>query len=217
VLLAAAIFVLPPARGTDMSYAAIAQYAADNATLIRISGLLATLAMVSFVWFVGHLRHVLQRAEGGAEAFSPVVFGSGIVLAALSIISLVPFVVLAFVATSPGVLMSGELTRAMVGTRIFSGASVELLFGLFVGTAGAAMVRRELAGPWLGWIGLPVALIGLLAGVTTYLGVGFPVFTEIMAYLAFGTFVLWIAAASIVMLVRPEVERGRAPQPVFAH
>jgi len=68
VLLAAAIFVLPPARGTDMSYAAIAQYAADNATLIRISGLLATLAMVSFVWFVGHLRHVLQRAEGGAEA-----------------------------------------------------------------------------------------------------------------------------------------------------
>ena len=43
----------------------------------------------------------------------------------------------------------------------FTGAALALLIALFTGAAGLAMVRRDLAGRWLGWFGLVVAVIGL--------------------------------------------------------
>jgi len=98
-----------------------------------------------------------------------------------------------------------------------AGAAVELLVALFAASAGAAMVRRELAGQWLGWLGLLVALIGVVAGITTYLLANAAVFGVVMVYLTFAAFVLWVATASIVMLVRPEVERARTARTVFAH
>jgi hypothetical protein len=219
ILLAAGVLVVPPMRGLSVTPMTINTYFADNATRVSVSALLVTLAAVVFLWFVGHLRHVLQRAEGGAEAFSPIVFAAGVTLAAVAILAMVPAGALAFLARSPeGMMMgAGAVSSALYGTHLLSGAATEFLIALFAGTAGIAMVRRELAGPWLGWLGLPVALIGLVAGISTYLTTAVPTFTVVMGYLTFATFILWVGTASIVMLYRPEVERTPTARTVFAH
>jgi len=208
VLLAAGILVVPAMRGGEVSTPAIGRYFVENAMRVRISALLISLAAVAFLWFVGHLRHVLQRAEGGSEAFSPVVFASGVALSTVAIVAALPGAVLGFLAQDSVGIAGGGMVRAMYGVHVVAGAAVELLVALFAASAGAAMVRRELAGQWLGWLGLLVALIGVVAGITTYLLANAAVFGVVMVYLT---------TASIVMLVRPEVERARTARTVFAH
>lgn len=215
-LLAAAVLVLPSTGGVG-STAAIIRYFADYSVQVRVSLLLVLLAMVVFLWFVGHLRHVLQRAEGGAEAFSPVVLGAGVALSAVGLLSVVPGGALAYLAQGPQSMMAGDVARSLIGARMFSGAALELLIALFTGAAGLAMVRRELAGRWLGWFGLAVAVIGLIAGVATAMTITVSTFAAVMSLLTFATFVLWLATASVVMVVRPEVERTPAERSVFAH
>lgn len=61
----------------DTSPGAVLRYLDERRASVLMASLLATLAAVVFLWFVAHLRHALQRAEGGAEAFSPVVLVSG--------------------------------------------------------------------------------------------------------------------------------------------
>lgn len=217
VLLAAGIVVVPPMVGLDATSTTINQYLANNAMRVRISALLVTLAVLTFLWFVGHVRHVLQRAEGGVEAFSPVVFGAGVALSAVAMVAMVPAAALAFLAPSPGGMGADAAIRVLYGVHVVAGAAVELLVALFTGTAGAAMVRRELAGPWLGWLGLLVALIGLVGGITTYLGIGGGTFMLVMGYLTFAAFLVWVAVASAVMLYRPEVKRAPGAREVFAH
>ncbi|WP_030925863.1 hypothetical protein [Streptosporangium amethystogenes] len=80
------------------------------------------------------------------------------------------------------------------------------------------MVGREIAGPWLGWLGMIVAVIGLITGIGSFLATPTG-FAMLQAYVLGIAFTLWIAVASVVsvvMLVRPEVERTLALRAVFA-
>src|SRR5438128_198809 len=100
VLLVVGLFIAPQPPHVDASVAKIASYFADHSKAVLASGMFGTLSVLAFVWFLGHLRHVLQRAEGGAEALSPVVFTAGTALAALAVISALPMTLLAFMARS---------------------------------------------------------------------------------------------------------------------
>jgi hypothetical protein len=68
VLLLAGLFIVPVPRGVGDNGAAIARYFADNRAAVQFTALVVTLSAVAFLWFVGHLRHLLQRAEAGVEA-----------------------------------------------------------------------------------------------------------------------------------------------------
>lgn len=170
---------------------------------------------MAFLWFVAHLRHVLQRAEGGAEAFSPVVLVSGVSLATVCALGMVPLTALATLIARPVGLGESEAVRVLYGMHQLSLGPVGLLVALFAVSTGAAMVRRELAGPWLGWLGMIVAVIGLVAGVSSF----FAALSGTAMFLAYAmgiAFALWLAAASVVMLLRPEVERVTTARGVFA-
>jgi hypothetical protein len=189
-------------------------YVAANRGTVLLSALLGTVAGVVFLWFVGHLRHLLQRAEGGAEAFSPVVFGAGVSLATVLMLSMLPIMTLVSLsqnvesASQSMVFVLAEFHRLSLG-------AFGLLVALFAATAGAAMVRRELMAPWLGWFGLVVGLIGLVAGVTTFY---MPtVFVMIAAAVLDVVFALWIAVVSVLMAYRPEIDRAPATGTAFAH
>jgi hypothetical protein len=189
-------------------------YVSANRPTVLLAALLSTLAAVVFLWFVGHLRHLLQRAEGGAEAFSPVVFGSGISLATMTMLSVLPVTTLVSLsrnvqtASQSMVFVLAELHRLSLG-------ALGLLVALFAATAGAAMVRRELVAPWLGWFGLGTGLIGLIAGVTSFYMPG--VFVVVAGMVAGVVFALWVGTASVLMVYRPEIDRAPTTGTAFAH
>ncbi|WP_030925881.1 hypothetical protein [Streptosporangium amethystogenes] len=74
VLLLAGLLVAPGALALDVRPGMMIAFVRPA---LLTTTLLITLGAVAFMWFVAHLRHVLQRAEKGAEAFSPVVLASG--------------------------------------------------------------------------------------------------------------------------------------------
>ncbi|WP_431920993.1 hypothetical protein [Nonomuraea jabiensis] len=213
VLLLAGLLVAPGALALD---ARPGMMIAFIRPAVLTATLLITLGAVAFMWFVAHLRHVLQRAEKGAEAFSPVVLVSGVSLATMTALAMVPLTVLATLATRPAGLGEIEVARALYAVHQLSLGPIGLIAALFAVSAGTAMVRREIAGPWLGWLGVLVAVIGLIAGIGSFFAAA-PGVIVLLAYVLGIAFALWIAAASIMMLVRPEVERTRAPREVFAH
>ncbi|MCI2418162.1 hypothetical protein MOQ72_12055 [Saccharopolyspora sp. K220] len=213
VLLLVSLFLNPLPPSSDEPVLTFFYVAANRATVL-LSALLATVAGVVFLWFVGHLRHLLQRAEGGAEAFSPVVFGAGVSLATLTMLSALPVTTLVSLsqnvesASQSMVFVLAELHRLSLG-------AIGLLIALFAATAGAAMVRRELMAPWLGWFGFAVGLIGLVAGVTAfYMPTGFVMIAALVTGVVFA---VWIGVTSALMMYRPEVDRAPAAGTAFAH
>ncbi|MEV5539987.1 hypothetical protein AB0L13_24335 [Saccharopolyspora shandongensis] len=189
-------------------------YVTANRPTVLLAALLSTVAAVVFLWFVGHLRHLLQRAEGGAEAFSPVVFGAGVSLATMAMLSALPATTLVSLsrnvetASQPMVFVLAELHRLSLG-------GIGLLVALFAGAAGAAVLRGELLAPWLGWFGFGVGLIGLIAGVTSFYMPS--AFVSVAGLVTGLVFALWIGVASVLMVYRPEVDRAPAAGAAFAH
>jgi hypothetical protein len=125
--------------------------------------------------------------------------------------------VLAYSSQEEVINSNAGIVRMLYDTNTIMYSLLLITGGLFVAAGALAMVRKELVGPWLGWVGLGVAGLAWASGaagfyVTTYSGfwTGF----TIVATLAF---VAWVLVASIVMLRRPEVERAAAWEPVFAH
>ncbi|MFF5205806.1 hypothetical protein [Streptosporangium sp. NPDC000396] len=214
-LLVAAFVVAPGAPGLDARPIIIARYLDEHRVEVLAASMLITLAVVAFLWFVAHLRHVLQRAEGGAEAFSPVVLVSGVSLATVCALSMVPLMALAKLTARPTALGEFEAVRVLYGMHQLSLGPIGLLTALFAVSTGAAMVRRELAGPWLGLLGMVVAVIGLVTGIGSFLATSSGI-VMLLAYAMGIAFALWIAATSVIMILHPEVERITAAHGVFA-
>ncbi|MFC4111044.1 hypothetical protein [Nonomuraea zeae] len=134
---------------------------------------------------------------------------SGVSLATVCALSVVPLAALATLTASPVRPADLEAARVLYTVHLLSLGPISLLVALFAVSAGAAMVRREMAGPWLGWLGMIVAVLCLIAGIGSFLVAPFgPVL--VLAYATGIFFAVWIAAASITMLVRPEVDRPSA-------
>lgn len=209
-LLLVTLFIIRPLPDDA---AGIVAYFADNRTRMQVAALMVTFGAVVFLWFVGHLRHLLQRAEHGAEAFSPLVLIAGLSLATMTIVHILPAAALAALTKRPGEVNT-SVVYALYDMHTLSLGAVGLLVALFAGTAGMAMVRKEVVGPWLGWLGILTALIGLVCGVAAFFVTGSAVMR--MAYVIGIPFGLWLGVTSLVMLYRPEIDRGRVPEAIFA-
>jgi hypothetical protein len=215
-LILASIFVVPAAPHINASFLNIANFYVSNRGGLLTGALLGTLGSVFFLWFVSHLRHVLQRAEGGSEALSPIVLVSGTAVAVVGFLSVIPQATLAFgshrieLITSPGVVRS-----LFYMSNILQGV-LAIAIALFLVAASLAMVRKELVAPPLGYAGLLFGAAAFIAGisafyVTTYSAawVGLQLGAGIAA-------LAWVLVASVVMLARPEVARAEETGPVFA-
>src|SRR5207253_868876 len=147
----------------DASAAKWVTYVEDHRRGILVQQVFGILGVIALVWFIAHLRHVLDRTEGHAEAFSSVVLVSGSVAAAGAVLATLPATVMAMLAGT-GNLHPDSTTR-MLGVLFFiaGGTSVVLLVPFLV-ALGWAMLRGQLAAPWLGWLALAVAAVDLVGG-----------------------------------------------------
>ncbi|MFC4111043.1 hypothetical protein [Nonomuraea zeae] len=66
VLLLLCFVMVWDAPGLDVEAGSMTRYFDERRMAVLTSSLLVTLAVMAFLWFTAHLRHVLQRAERGA-------------------------------------------------------------------------------------------------------------------------------------------------------
>ncbi|HEV3354315.1 MAG TPA: hypothetical protein VG076_15400 [Acidimicrobiales bacterium] len=217
VLVLVSFFMVPSPPHVDAGFRKIGDYYANHRRAVLTSNVIATFGALAFIWFLGHLRHVLNRAEGGVEALSPIVYGAGMATIVVGIVGAIPATVLAYSSQEEVINSNAGIVRMLYDMNTIMFSLLLLTAGLFAVAAAFAMVRKELVGPWLGWVGMGVAGLTWASGtagfyVTTYSG-----FWTGFTIVAIMSFVAWVLAASVVMLRRPEVERAAAWDPVFAH
>jgi hypothetical protein len=210
-------FMVPAPPHVDASTAKIASFVSAHRHALLASGVVNVVGVVAFLWFVGHLRHVLERAEGGAEALSPIVMVSGTVLAATAVAAAIPGTLLAFMAGGPGGLTDGPTVRMLFDMMQVMGGILGVVAAPFMLAVGYAMVRQELVAPWLGWLAVGVSIVDIGSGI-----MGMTLATYSSAATAFGYvgllgFAAVVLIASVSMEWRPEAERERSHEPVFAH
>lgn len=204
VLLVAGFFVAPTPPHIDASVSKITSYFADNRLRVETGSLLNGLAAMFFLAFVGHLRHVLNRAERGSEAVAPVLTISGTALGGLAILSALPGMLLAIMAGQGGTAEAG-LVRALYDANWMFLAFIGLFGALFLASAGYAMVKGELIKPWLGWAGLAVAVVFLAGGVASFYLGSYQAFWFALNIVCLLAFAIWTFTASLIMLLQPEV------------
>src|SRR5438270_12975968 len=126
IALIATLFMVPIPPHIDASTAKITSYYADHHNAVVTAGWTGIVAAIAFLWFLGHLRHVLNRAEGGAEALSPIVFASGAALAAVGALSALPGAILGFMGKHPGDL-NPSTVRALFDGGVMAQGMVAML------------------------------------------------------------------------------------------
>jgi len=163
-------FIYPQQPRVDATPTATLAWVHDHHAALQAGMIFDFFAAAALLWFVGYLHRVLVRAEGDQETLAPVVFGSGIGVAITTAMAALPTVVLAFMDAQPGGIGDASLVRMLgdLNTIFFSVTSVMTM--MFLGSLGWAMVRGELGTPWLGWVGLVVAVFN---GIAVWIGVTF--------------------------------------------
>jgi hypothetical protein len=126
---------------------------------------LGVFASLLLVWFVAHLRNLLDRA--GAEALSSVVYGSGMALVAVFALGTVPVATLVFMDGQPGGIGDGALARLLIDLNQTLFAPAAGLAALVLFAAGIAMVSTKVLSPAVGWVAIVVAALDAIEVITS--------------------------------------------------
>jgi Domain of unknown function (DUF4386) len=202
VLIIVAGFLPGSPPKTSDSTAKIAKFVNDNAGAIRWQAFVGALATVALLWFLGAVWRVLRRAEGGNPRLT-VVAVVGAVFAA--VMGAVGSVMLA----SLGIVGAGG-TGSPATLRFAYVLSTNLAFAVVVGVAvflaafSVVIVRTGAYPKWLGWVGILIALISVVAAAAV--SSTRDVFM-VLGFVAFLGSTLWLIVISILMMRSP----GREP------
>jgi hypothetical protein len=197
VVLVAITAVLPgyPPKTGD-SAAKIASFIGDNGNKIRWAATTGGLAVIALFWWLGSVWRLMRRGEGGSPRLAVTAFAGAIFAAVMATIGAVSLAVIPVIGTH---------TFARSQIRYFyimsSNLAVATMFGaaVFVGAFSLLIIRRRVLPAVMGWLGLIVAVLGILGG---------PVVSstrDAFFYLAFAGFVAflaWVVIVSILMFVQ---------------
>jgi hypothetical protein len=152
------------------------------------------LGLLSLVVFTAVLAAAIRRNERAQPWLSNIVLGAGLLSVAVKLTSLPAAFALAYRAHEG---FEPQLATALTDMNDFSFVLTWPLTALMIGAAATGILRYRALPAWLGWSGAAVAL-ALLAAVPLAFGAG--------AFIAFVTSSVWLALASLTMVVRPTPE-----------
>jgi hypothetical protein len=210
------VFLVPTPPHIDASTTSILDYVSDNRPELLGSAIAGLVAGLLFLVFLGHLRHVLQRSESGAEKMSPIVYGAGLITLAVAYVCTLPLAVLAFGVDSEITSNSG-LIRLMWDLNALGMATLMVVLAAFVATTALAKILGELDRQIVGWLGLPVAVVLAGGGVAGYYNSSHEAFwygLNYVALLAFAAFVLVISVEGLMSRVSVARETPVPSQPL---
>jgi hypothetical protein len=209
-LLLVSVFVAPSPPHIDASTAKILTYYSDHRTALLTGAMLGGLAGIFFLWFLGHLRHVLQRAEGGVEALSPIVFASGVATVAIAFVGSLPAATLALTSHSTEIGGNPALVRVLYDMNSLANSTIMLCAALFAASAALAMVLKEMASPLLGWLGLLLTPLLVAVAIAGFYATTYSRTWTVLTYSALLGFAAFVLVISGEMLAWPEATRRHA-------
>jgi len=173
-------------------------YADDgNQTKQFVAWFLYIGSAVAFLSFLGTLRDMLVRAEGGPGTLSALVFGPGIAFIALYVAAVSLFAAPAALAGDSDFKLDPNTAQMFNNAGYLTLVSGVMLASILVLSASTAALRTGVLPAWLGWTGLVVAVVMLFAIF----------FIPILIFMA------WVLVVSLLMVVTAWRVRGNAPPP----
>jgi hypothetical protein len=159
---------------------------------------LSGLGVALFLWFVGSLRGAWAREPGSASELSAVAFGGGVALAGAALAATGINLTLTYMAKN--IQNSTDLVRALYAGQALTLTIVFFAAAVFL--AGGGLLIRRLGAPWLGGVGLLLAVYDLLAAgaISDFKGIRSP--TGPLPFAAFIGLLAWVFATSVIILTR---------------
>jgi hypothetical protein len=192
VILWVAGVVISESGGTpneDAGGQLLANHYDENSATIIGGAFVFMLGVAVFIWFLGGLRERVHWSEGGAGRLASVVFGAGLVIAAMSMGFVAPEAAAAFASDELSRRLEPGAAEALfvLGDGFFIAA--EAAAAVFFLAAGLVALRSRALPTWLGWVSIVFGVAAILpwVGWAVYIW-GLP---------------LWVLAVSIWMFMRP--------------
>jgi hypothetical protein len=183
--------------GEDAGGEEIARYFESDGGTILAASFIFMVGTAVFIWFLGSLRARLFWAEGGAGRVTAIVFGSGLVVAAMSMGLMAPQAAGGLMAEETDAPIDPGAAQAFeaLGDGFFVAAEATV-FVFFLAVAVAAFRTRALP-VWLGWASLVLGIVALVPwiGWAVYIW-GLP---------------LWVLVVSIWLYIRPAAPARTEP------
>jgi hypothetical protein len=166
-----------------------------NRTQEFVAWFLYIAAAIAFLSFLGTLRDMLVRAEGGPGTLSALVFGPGIAFTVLLVTGVSLFAAPAALGDENDFKLDPNTAEIFSDAGYFVLVAGGMIASIVVLATSMAALRTGVLPSWLGWIGLIVAVAML-----------FSVF-----FLPLLVFLAWVLAVSLVMVVAAWRVRGTPP------
>jgi hypothetical protein len=174
-------------------------YADDgNQTQAIVAWFVWVASALAFLSFLGTMRDMLVRAEGGPGTLSALVFGPGLVFTGLYVGGVSLFAAPAALADDSDFKLDPNTAQMLNDAGYFLLVGGVMVASILVLSASTAALRTGILPAWLGWVGLVVAVAMLFA----------------IFFVPILVFVAWVLVVSLVMLVAAwRVRGGAAPPP----
>ena len=200
-------FLYPQQPRIDSPPATTLAWVHDHRVAIQAGMICGLVGAAVLLWFVGYLRHLLARAEGGAETLSPIVLGSGVALAVLSALTTLPIALLAFMDGQAGGVPSPMVVRLLGDLNLVAFGASCAVTAVFILALGLAMFARQLAAPWLGWVCLVVVACN---AVSIWIALTFSSYHgKVWNPVAFGAFVGYVFVVLVIAIYGLSGRAGR--------
>jgi hypothetical protein len=166
-----------------------------NRTKEFVAWFLYIAAAIAFLSFLGTLRDMLVRAEGGPGTLSALVFGPGLAFTVLLVTGVSLFAAPAALGGENDFKLDPNTAEIFSDAGYFVLVAGGMIASIVVLATSMAALRTGVLPSWLGWVGLIVAVVML-----------FSVF-----FLPLLVFLAWVLAVSLVMVVAAWRVRGAPP------
>ena len=184
----------PPKTGDSASK--IADFIGDNGNKIRWAATTGGLAVVALVWWLGSVWRLMRRGEGGSPRLTVTATAGAVFAAVMATIGAINLAVIPVIGTHT--FPASQIRYFYI---LSANIAVATMFGavVFVGAFSLLIIRRHVLPPIMGWLGLVVALLGI---------VGTPVVSSTrdaffyVAFAGFIAFLAWVVIVSILMFVQ---------------
>lgn len=161
----------------------------EGAGRLVAGAFLFMLGSALFLWFLGTLRARIHALEGGVGRMASIVFGTGILTAAMSLAFVAPYAAGGFAAGELDVPLEAGTAQALAILDDGFFIAGEAATAILLLAAGVAGLRTRAIPVWLAWASLVLGIAALLPWI------GWAVFIWGLP--------LWVLVASIWMFLRP--------------